>query len=73
MDRRTNNRTVPTLQAATFRKVRDCGVIRITSSHPTIWEDACHLQGRGLVRIRISPTRLYADISLTEAGRAIAG
>lgn len=73
MSNAINKLNLPWDQARVLRQVRDCGCIRIREKHDVIWHAAERLRNRGWLRIAISPTNLYADINITEAGRAIAG
>lgn len=60
-------------QVSVLRQVRDCGAIRINDGHPIIWGAARALKRSRLVRIKRAPDNSYVDISITEAGRNVAG
>lgn len=60
-------------QVSVLRQMRDCGTIRINDGHPIIWDVAQALERSGFVRIKRAPDNSYADISITEAGRNVAG
>lgn len=74
MDRRTNR---PELRWEQYHVLRRLGYLgipkRVTLGQIWTYEIALGLESCGLVRIDRPKHREYADISLTEAGRAIAG